>query len=202
MPDETEIPTILAVPTAPSNLQPGLEEEAQAYLEEQEKSLREAYNASTISIVVSLLPADAHPQGRLVLLSVKNDNDAPLFGAPVREDEVLTLLETPGLAELLQNLKALLPQRLKEREEKEKAKALPVSGSGAGAVAVASRTTPARGGKKSASETELRSRTGGTNLSSDGQATDDLTDDVASTSAHSLSQSSIAPGKTTQLTLF
>ena len=148
-------------PPSPPPETEGLEEQAQTYLAEQEKSITHAYNASTITIVVSLLPLDDNPQGRLGVLSVKNDNDAPLFGAPLHEDEVRPLLDALPVAALLETLKALLPQRLKEREEQAKGKGKEqkptlqgTGGSGAGSGgASTTRPTPPRTAKKSTPQT-------------------------------------------------
>ncbi len=99
--------------------------EAEGYsVKEQDKVEAEEklFNSSTITVVLQLMPVDDHPRGRLGLLSVRNDNDAPLFDAPIRGEILAEFLNVPSLAGLIEELKHLLLQRQGEREAEAKAK--------------------------------------------------------------------------------
>ncbi|HEX2909882.1 MAG TPA: hypothetical protein VH186_03670 [Chloroflexia bacterium] len=175
-----------------------LETQAEAYLEAQEKLAETAYNASTITIVLGLMPADDHPQGRLGILSVRNDQDAPLFGAALRGEEVTALLETAPLAHLLTGLKALLPERVKKRKQKEKEK----ERQSAQTTPTAS-ATRAKSGKQSG---ETHSQMGSETKSAETKraATTEADREAFVTNADHTPPAQPEPttGKTTQLTLF
>lgn len=92
-----------------------LEKDAAAYLEKQNQAGDEEFKKSTITIVLQLMPLDDHPQGRLGLLSIRNDDDAPLFGPPLRGEAVEGIIQFSALASLVQELKNVLPVRREER---------------------------------------------------------------------------------------
>lgn len=177
-----------------------LESQAEAYLEAQKELAEAAYNASTISIVLGLMPADDHPQGRLGILSVRNDQDAPLFDTPLRGEELAPLLEAPPIARLLAELKALLPQRLEERQRKEGEKPQTVSHT----VSTTS-TTGAKSAKK-ATDSEVSSTQFAPNRLSGSQAQPDYSEASAKRDAEEVSAPTASlpslEGKSTQLTLF
>ncbi|HEX2913721.1 MAG TPA: hypothetical protein VH186_23150 [Chloroflexia bacterium] len=100
-----------------------LEEEAVTYLEEQQWIGEQEFKNCAITVVLQLMPVDDHPQGRMGLLSVRNDDDAPLFTTSLRGEELAEFLQIPRLARLVEELRNLLPQRLIERTAKAKEQA-------------------------------------------------------------------------------
>lgn len=97
-----------------------LEEEAATYLEEQQRVGEQEFKNCTITVVLQLMPVDDHPQGRMGLLSIRNDDDAPLFTTSLRGEELAEFLQIPRLDRLVEELRNLLPQRLTERVAKAK----------------------------------------------------------------------------------
>jgi hypothetical protein len=97
-----------------------LEEEAVTYLEEQKRVGEQEFKNSVITVVLQLMPVDDHPQGRMGLLSVRNDDDAPLFTTPLRGEELAEFLQIPCLDRLIEELRNLLPRRLTQRAAKAK----------------------------------------------------------------------------------
>ncbi len=97
-----------------------LEEEAVTYLEEQKRVEEQEFKNSAITVVLQLMPVDDHPQGRMGLLSVRNDDDAPLFTTPLRGEELAEFFQIPRLDRLIVELRNLLPQRRTERAAKAK----------------------------------------------------------------------------------
>jgi hypothetical protein len=85
-----------------------------------------SFEKATISIIIQLLPDDAHPDGRLALVAVKSHNLAPL----TRMHRLGTLGPFPDLlsqlmAEWQTKLPTALAERIQERaaaKEREKAK--------------------------------------------------------------------------------
>jgi hypothetical protein len=124
MPDQT----VASEPKPVSSPGPVISEleltmEAAVYEEAQNQISEEAFNTGTITLVLQLMPLDDHPQGRMGLLSIRNDSDPLVFSPPLRGDVLTELLEVPQLARLVAELRALLPHRLKERQAKEKEQA-------------------------------------------------------------------------------
>jgi hypothetical protein len=191
MPDENTLPSTDDTP----------ETQAEAYLEAQEKLVEAAYNTSTITIVLGLMPADDHPLGRLGILSVRNDQDRPLFGTALRGEEVAALLEFGPVARLLTELKGLLPARVKEREQKEKEKERQST-----QTTPTASTTRAKSGKQSGeTHSQMKSAIKPPDDSQSGvAATTNANREEAVTAADHIlpPQPQPATGKTTQLTLF
>ena len=71
------------------------------------------YEKTTITITISLLPADNDPQGRGVILSASNTGDLPV-SKWLREKDILPLPE--AIASLIEELKADLPNRETRRK--------------------------------------------------------------------------------------
>src|SRR5690348_7876807 len=80
----------------------------------------EIFKSSAITVVLQLMPVTGGQSGRTGLLSIRNDDDAPLFAAPLGEEELFALVATPCLARLIEELTNRLPQRLEEREARAK----------------------------------------------------------------------------------
>lgn len=97
-----------------------LEEEAATYLEEQQRVREQEFKNCAITVVLQLMPVDDHPQGRMGLLSIRNDDDTPLFTTPLRGEELAEFLQIPRMDRLIEELRNLLPQRLTERAAKAK----------------------------------------------------------------------------------
>jgi hypothetical protein len=125
-----------------------LKEDAVSSLEEQKQVAEKEFKNCAITVVLQLMPVDDHPQGRMGLLSVRNDDDPPLFTTPLRGEELAEFLEIPSLAGLIEELTNLLPRRLEERAAKASDQAKPPSSQVAGRSAGAS-VKGAKGGQKS-----------------------------------------------------
>jgi hypothetical protein len=98
-------------------------------LEDRKAVEENLFNHSTITIVLQLMPlVKADPlRGRMGLLAIRNDDDVPLFGAPLRGEELVEFLEITSLARLIDQLKSLMPGRLEAQEVKAKEQAVPVA---------------------------------------------------------------------------
>lgn len=178
-----------------------LESQAEVYLEAQKKLAEATYDGSMITIVLGLMPADDHPQGRLGVLSGRNDQDAPLFGRPLRGEELLPLLEFAPVARLLTELKALLPQRVKEREQKDKEK----ERQAAQTTSTASTTKAKTGMPSGETQVQMKSATkppDGRQTQVTAIAAADQKEGITAADHIPPPQPQPAPAKTTQLTLF
>jgi hypothetical protein len=117
LPEEADSTTVTTV-----------EGDAIAHPEEQKPGGAEMFKSSAITVVLQLMPLTGGQVGRTGLLSIRNDDDAPLFAAPLGEEELFALVATPCLARLIEELTNLLPERLEEREArraKEQARPVP-----------------------------------------------------------------------------
>jgi hypothetical protein len=172
--------------------------EVERYPEIQERAEEEAFNSSTISIVLVLMPQDNHPTGRLGLISIRNDTDPPLFSLPLRGEELAELLQAPPLARLIAELNVVLPQRFKEREAKAREQT----------VAQPASTTSFKGDKATKHSTQPTAHSSTRSVSLDlkptvaGTAGIEQSTPTATPTPKPSGETAAVEGKTTQLTLF
>jgi hypothetical protein len=108
-------PSEAATPAPPLSDQ---SRQQQAAHTEREPFANEPYTFElcTITLTLQFWPEDGHPQGRLVLVSVRNHRDSPLITV-ARATELGPL--PPRAAELLERLRAELPERERAHAERE-----------------------------------------------------------------------------------